>query len=201
MKLYFDTETTGLYQRQDFHNFRGLPAIMEYAHLLVDDEWNVVETFNTLVQIDPEVEIHPKALEAHGITREECANGLPFSHVAERFSQALDRCRMVVGYNVRYDLDMMLICLHRAAAETGGVAVPFVLPQVVDLMRYATPICQLPGKRPGDFKWPKLTEAMHIICGLNHSNAHRALPDTLACVTLHQHLVNLQESRRHAAKS
>lgn len=197
MKLYFDTETTGLYDRRDFHNHVGLPAIMEYAHLLIDDEWNVVEKFETLVQLPDSCEIHERAYAAHGITREEAnEKGIPFFQVLDKFWNAIARARMVVGYNISYDLDMMEIGYHRACSE-GLTKDNMAIPQAVDLMRYATPICALPGRRPGDYKWPKLEEAMRIICGCTHKG-HRALADTLACVTLHQKLVNMQESRRHA---
>lgn len=196
MKMYFDTETTGLFGRRDFHNYHGLPAIMEYAHVLVDDEWNVVESFETFVQIPDDCVIHNQAFEAHGITREEAnIKGVPFFQVFDKFREATSRARLLIGYNVQFDLDMMEIGFHRMCEE--HVKSPPEVPQVVDLMRYATPICQLPGRRPGEFKWPKLKEAMQLICGISYSG-HRALRDTLACVTIHQKIVNMQEFHRHA---
>lgn len=194
MKMYFDTETTGLYGTRDFHRLEGKPAVMSYAHVLVDDDWNEVEEYHELVQIPEEVTIHPKAFEAHGICRADCREkGLPLSQVFGAFISAVARSRMVVGYNVQYDLDMMEISYWRIQEQTNGGLDKMELPQPVDLMRYSTPICQLPSTNGfRGFKWPKLSEALKIICDYEHVGAHNALADTKGCIRLHKKLVGLR---------
>ena len=200
MRMYFDTETTGLYQSNDFYNHRNKPAIMEYAHVLVDDDWNTVEEFQCFVQIPDHVEVHPKAYAAHGIDRAKCtAEGVTLQHMFLRFVQAVAQARMICGYNVQYDLDMIEISYHRLQEELNGALIECDLPSRLDLMKYATPICQLPPtdrmKAAGrnHFKSPNLSEALRIIC--RHelgSSAHGALADTKGCVILHRKLVELR---------
>lgn len=199
MKLYFDTEATGIFNgwQRDFHNHTRFPAIMSFAGVLVDDDWKIVDECHHFVQIPDEVEIHPKAFETHGITRERCNNGVPLGFVLEVFHDMVVASRLVVGYNVDFDLGMMEISWYRDGARAKKPQ----LPQVLDLMKYATPICGLPPtekmKAAGRFhnKSANLTEAMKIICNHDHSGAHDALADVKACIMLHRKIKEMQDAR------
>lgn len=203
MKYYLDTETTGVFNgwQRDFSNHRHFPAIQSFAGALVDDEWNIVEEYHTLVQLPDHVEIHPKALEVHGITRERCnAEGVPIFQVLDKHNAMCAKARLVVGFNLDFDLGMLEISWYRAKAE--GYEVPRCeLPQVVDLMKYATPICGLPPtekmKAAGRFqnKPPRLSEAIKIICKQELDGAHDALVDVKGCILLHRAIKEMQDAR------
>lgn len=203
MKIYFDTETTGIFSgwQRDFHNHTRFPAIMSFAGVLVDDEWNEVEEYHQFVQLPDEVEIHPKAFETHGISREKCNTlGLPLFQILDKFNLMMSKARLAVGYNIDFDLGMMEISWYRAKAE-GHEIQRCELPQKVDLMKYATPICGLPPtekmRAAGRLhnKPANLTEAMKIICDYDHSGAHDALADVKACIMLHKRIKEMQDAR------
>lgn len=203
MKLYFDTETTGIFNgwQRDFANYERFPSVMSFAGVLIDDNWNTVEEYHRFVKLDPGVHIHPKAYETHGISYEKCEEeGIQLEDVLSQFNRMLRDARLAVGYNVDFDLGMMELSYYRARAK--GIDIPRVqLPQVVDLMKYATPICGLPPtekmKAAGRLhnKSPNLTEAMKIICDHDHSGAHDALADVKACIMLHRKIKEMQDAR------
>jgi DNA polymerase-3 subunit epsilon len=201
-RMYWDTETTGLYQSRDFHRHEKHPAIMEYAHVLVDDDWNEVEHFQCFVKVPAYVEVHEKAYAAHGISRDKCeAEGVEPMYMFERFIAAVANSRLVGGYNINYDKDMMEITYHRLQAEYDGGIAPLAFPPMVDLMPYATPICALPPtdrmKAAGrmHFKSPSLTEALRIICRHEHAGAHGALADARGCARLHRKLWEMKNGK------
>lgn len=203
MRMYFDTETTGVFSswQRDFHNYKRFPAIMSYAHVLTDDDWNVLEEFHSLVKIADDVEVHPKAQEVHGISREICMEkGINLSLVLTHFFKGISRSRMVIGFNTSFDLGLMEISKYRAKAEENFDCGQMELPQVVDLMKYAEPICAIPATekmratgRHG-FKPPRLSEALKIICDYEHVGAHDALADVKGCVMLHKKLVEMRNA-------
>lgn len=205
MRMYWDTETTGLYQSRDFHLHRKHPAIMEYAHVLVDDDWNEVEHYQCYVQLPDYVQVHERAYAAHGIERSKCDAGVSSLTMMNAFVQAVCKARLIGGYNIQYDLDMMAITWHRLQEEMDGQVAPLDLPDNVDLMRYATPICQLPPtdrmKAAGrnHFKSPTLTQALRIICRHEHAGAHGALADARGCVILHRKLWELRYGQEATA--
>lgn len=205
LKLYFDTETTGIFNgwQRDFHNHAKFPAIMSFAGVLVDDEWNTVDEYHKFVILGEDIQVHPKAEEVHGISWEKCqAEGVELGDVLFVFHQMVEKARLLVGYNTDFDLGMMEISWYRWKAIRGEEIKRVALPQVLDLMKFATPICGLPPtekmKAAGRFhnKSANLTEAMRIICNHDHSGAHDALADVKACIMLHKKIKEMQDARR-----
>lgn len=187
--LAFDTETTGL--NADTTNLLAPTndAPMSLAAYLFDDE-TIGHTF-TPMMVKPEgvfacylkgdKEPHPKALEVHGITREK-ANRLGISpdEALPTFAEFLDSADLIVGHNVKYDMDIMRIAYARAGWEGD----PFEGRNVYCTMNAATPICKMFRKRmdhPLDWKPPKLIEAYQFFLGRGFEGAHGAMTDTLAC--------------------
>jgi hypothetical protein len=54
-------------------------------------------------------------------------------------------------------------------------------------MKVSTDLCKLSGQY-GDFKWPKLSEALEILCNHKLEGAHGALADSHGCLKLFRHL-------------
>ena len=163
--VVFDTETTGLTRLDEIVQI----AAAEY----VDGER--ARTLNLFLL--PSCPISPAAEAVHHITRaflEE--HGLPPREALRRFFEFVGTDALVVGHNVRFDVGM----LTNECRAYGYPADPGCMTccDTVALARRLVP--GLPHYRLGT-----LIEAL----GLDGSNSHDALDDTLACGELFFNLV------------
>ena len=182
--LFFDTETTGL----PFNNLE--PGHAEYPHIiqvgaiLTDENFNVVNSLSTLVRLPPESVIHPKALEAHNITKEKANKyGVPCEVMLMMFNELLQQSDIQIAHNFKFDYLMM----KKAEAyyfEKGFLS--FSNPTCT--MELTTNILKLPGKA-GKFKWPKLEEAYEFYTKKKLEGAHDALVDVKACIEVYKYYV------------
>ena len=160
MILFFDTETTGLYNAR----------IVELAALLTDENGNRLSSFSAL--IDHHEPIPEEATAIHGITTEMCSNGgIPLTVALDMFLALHDRCNLLVAHNLSFDLRMV------TAARV------FTPVKTYCTMMNSVRVCGLKNKN-GASKWPRLSEAYQIICGKELIGSHRAMADTLACSSI-----------------
>jgi len=171
MILFLDTETTGL---------GSTARICQIAMDFCKDDGTTIATVNTLV--NPEIPIHPKAMEVHGITDEMAANGVPL-HIAQKlYERFLTDSSILIGHNIKFDVEMC----------TNSFKFPYPLwgPQTFCTMQKSTDICKVPGNY-GKFKWPKLTEAHRHFFNEEFENAHDAMADVQACKRIYFKLKEL----------
>lgn len=173
--LIFDTETSGFPER-------GGKLLQFAAHIcdLSFDEPLTVQEFSTLVKCPDEID--PGALAIHGITREMTETGMDPHSVCRWLIGAAKKCDLIVAHNSSFDIKVMDYEFRRA--DLGG----FNPQNVFCTMKASTELCELPGQF-GTFKWPKLEEALPILCGVELEGAHDALADTRGCRTLFLELV------------
>ena len=95
-------------------------------------------------------------------------------------------CDLVVGHNVAFDIKIMDIEFREAGLNS------FAPEKVFCTMKASTDLCRLPGKG-GDYKFPRLEEALRLLCGTELKGGHDALVDTRACKELFLEL----QRRRH----
>jgi len=93
--LIFDVETTGTDKKRD--------QVIELCAQFGLDDGAQSRTW----RIRPEVEIQPGAQEVHGISMEDLADAPPFSQVADALRAMFTDVQMLVGYNLRFDIDML----------------------------------------------------------------------------------------------
>lgn len=178
LALYWDTETTGLKD----------PWLQEFAGILhnteTDQELWCARGFVTLpFGVRPE----EQAFLVHNITAEECnANGISIAACCAIFWEQVALADLVVGYNFDFDLRIMRTMSLRFDVPMHEIR------RVVELSNWCEHLCMLPptGKMVkasrSNFKRPKLSEAMRILCPTYPYTAHRALPDVQACRHLHR---------------
>lgn len=196
MRLYFDTETTGIPDRNLPWNHERQPRIVSLAVALVDNEWNEVQHYHSLVtpvgwSIDPE----GKAFAAHRITQERCkAEGKPIAQVLGNLIAAieLNPNTEICAYNIDFDVNMT-----RIEAEKNKL--PWInFPPRLDILPLAQIVCQMPptdrmrASGRNGFKPPKLSEALHILCGEDFPDAHDALADVRATIKIHRVIEELR---------
>ena len=115
-------------------------------------------------RIRPEVPIHPGASAVHGITLEDLAECPLFPVVVSEFLPLITGADVIVGYNIRFDLDMLQAELSRAERPplnfTG---------QIVDALRL------------WHYAEPRTLVAAHAkFCGEALVDAHQAAVDVAA---------------------
>lgn len=189
--LAFDTETTGLVTDTAHPLAETNDYPMQLAALLFDYDriGNTFElmkvptqgTLFTMMRYANEREPHPKAFEAHDITKGMTERfGASPDEVLPMFAEFMDSADRIVGHNIKYDMDIMRIAYARAGWEGD----PFKGRETYDTCWEAMPVCKMPKYRqdlPGEFKLPKLNEAYKFFFGFEFKGAHGAMQDTLAC--------------------
>ena len=110
--MVFDTETTGLPERNcSIYQHDKYPYILQLSYVIYDTDNNRICVIkDDYVKIDHSVEISPRSLEIHHITREKClAEGKPISQLMLEFNQYLKTVDVVVGHNISFDKKMIFV--------------------------------------------------------------------------------------------
>lgn len=173
--LFFDTETTGMVEFKKPATDPRQPDLIQLALTLVDlDTKRQLASYSTVVAPPWDFEIHPKAAEANGMTKEfvlDCGIDTPTAIAI--FMAAYELTDIVVGHNVNFDRRIMETAAHRSKWPDAG---KLTKPLVCTMMK-STKIVKArhADGRPG--KWPTLVEAYRFFTGRNLDGAHDALVD------------------------
>jgi DNA polymerase III epsilon subunit-like protein len=185
--LIFDTETTGFPVKDIPPDHPKQAHILQLACLKLDEQFNEVGSFYTLIKPIHWQEISPGALEAHGISRDMCqCHGLHPKLALDVFFSMFSDVKYTVAHNIKFDRQMVEIdnwCNHQSVS-----VVPW--PKHICTMECTTGICMLPSKFPGaKYKWPKLCEAYEFLFKQPMDGAHDALADVKATAKVLRWLV------------
>jgi len=197
--LFFDTETSGLVLEKEPLDSPKQPHLMQIGAILFDDDDKLVAEYNVVVQPEKDYVIHPKALEAHGITLEYAKKyGVARSDAFWLFQNLVSVADDVVAHNISFDKLMMRIV---ADSEEYGGGDLFKDKNLLCTMETATPILKLPFKnaqskytrnkrgkavrRKRKYKWPTLQECSLYFFGKEFEDAHDAMVDVRVCVDVY----------------
>jgi len=176
MYLFFDTETTGFPNPGIDPRDPKQGRVCQIAMLLTDENGRSLAEISTLVRPDGWT-IGEGAQKVHGITDDRCQQyGLDSKAVFLLFSELATSAKLLVAHNIDFDWKMLTI----EASAHGG----FVMPtqERFCTMQATTELCKLPKARGSGYKWPKLAEALPVLCGREiGEDAHDAMVDTRAC--------------------
>lgn len=175
MKIFFDTETTGLWLKNKPMGHADQPRIVQIAALLTDDVGVEVMSLNVTVyqEFVPE-----KAASIHGKTTEFVhAYGINEGTALTVFEEMLASADEVIAHNGEYDQQVVMNAI--TLIDGANSKNPFEDKKAFCTMRATTPLCKLPGSR--GYKWPKLVEAYEYLFGETFDGAHDALADVRAC--------------------
>ena len=178
MYLIFDTETTGLPRnwKAPIEDVDNWPRVVQLAWQLHGPDGELLESEAFLIK--PEgYNIPFNSEKIHGISTALAAkDGLPAAQVWSAFEKAMAQCNVLVGHNLRFDLNVMGAEYHRAKVNS-----PMLSMKVMDTCTQVTAdVTQLPGGRGGRFKTPKLGELHHHLFGEDFADAHNATADVEA---------------------
>ena len=198
MYLIFDTETTGLPKRWNapITDTNNWPRCIQIAWQLHDESGNLIEHQDYLVQ--PEgFNIPYDAENIHGISTELAQEqGIPLSEVLEKFNEALNKTKFIVGQNIKFDLNIMgcEFVRENIANQLQG------LPVLDTCTEHTASLCKLPGGRYGKFKLPTLTELHQYLFNKPFNEAHNATADVEATTRCFFELIRKEEFTKEQLK-
>ncbi|MDU8885012.1 DNA polymerase III subunit alpha [Yeosuana sp. MJ-SS3] len=191
MYLIFDTETTGLPKRWDapISDTDNWPRCVQIAWQLHDELGNCIEHQDYLIQPDG-FNIPYDAEKIHGISTELAQDkGASLVKVLEKFNQALNKTKFVVGQNVGFDLNIMGAEFIRTDIANKLQELP-----VLDTCtEYTAELCKIPGGRGGKYKLPTLTELHEFLFNEQFEDAHNATADVEATARCFFELIRKEE--------
>ncbi len=178
MYLIFDTETTGLPKQWNapISDTDNWPRCVQIAWQLHDDMGNCVDHQEYLVQPDG-FNIPYDAEKIHGISTELAQEqGEQIRVVLDKFNEAINKTKFIVGQNVGFDLNIMGSEFFREDLANKLQELP-----VLDTCtEHTAQLCKLPGGRGGKFKLPTLSELYVFLFNNRFDEAHNASADVEA---------------------
>jgi DNA polymerase III epsilon subunit-like protein len=183
MPLFFDTETTGLWNFKAPISDPAQPRLVELGMILDDEERNIVSQISLFVK--PEGFIIPgEASGIHGVTQARADKyGVPARTAIALFTNLSKLTDTIVAHNLEYDKKIL-------GRELFLFNASFPEKRELCTMQVSTSICRIPGKMKG-YKWPKLDEAYRIIVSPDgFEGAHTALADVMACRAVYYKLLD-----------
>ena len=102
--LCFDTETTGLPEGRhiSIYETEKWPYIVQLSFMVYDAEKKeIIKEYDEIIKIGENVELTPKSVEIHGITREMIEkHGVPITEALRAFKSALQVITQLFNYNL-----------------------------------------------------------------------------------------------------
>jgi DNA polymerase-3 subunit epsilon len=180
--LVVDCETSKLFDYTQPADAPGQPRLAQIGLIFVGTDMKIEAEHEFLIK--PEGwEMHAEAVEKTGLTTAHLKeHGVPIAEALRLYDSAIMARRVVVGFNVQFDLKMMRAELRRAAMEDRYL-------QTRNLcMMWATRAIVRALDANGKVKIPKLEEACAHF-GIEQPKAHSALADAHSAYGLMQKLV------------
>lgn len=183
MKLFLDTETTGVVDWRKGLNDSCQPRPVSVALVLTDEKGEVINSFYSLINCGKECP--QEATNIHGITNGMIKfGGINPATCHDIFNDFSTKCNELIGHNIKFD-------------ETILKLAGFIpnLPTFCTMLE-STNICRIPSpKIPGKYKWPKLEEAYRILVEKELTGAHNALSDVMATIDIWKALKKIASCR------
>jgi len=188
--LIFDTETTGLVDRNLAPEHPAQPDVVQFAAMLCtsggEGGYRVRQAVS-VITAPPLKPVHPKARAVHGIGPDEIARfGVPYGDMLGVFGGMVDRADVIVAHNLSFDALVVRTAWHRGGL--GDLRDRLLGKRAFCTMKASTPLCRLLGPRARhatDYKWPTLGEATEFFFGERLVGAHDALVDVAACARIY----------------
>jgi DNA polymerase-3 subunit epsilon len=197
MILFFDTETTGLFQDRLPVDDPSQPYIVQLAAQLCEDDGEPVSGFSFIVEpgiASFGLTIPEGASKVHGITDERAVQlGVSSEFALSAFTHLYQRADVVCAHNIKFDKGVVEAAIARHYQRVMPLRKPLFC-----TMEAATPVVNLPPTermramgmtKP---KPPKLAECIRHFFAEELDGAHDAMIDVLACRRVYMHLKTLE---------
>lgn len=202
--IVIDCETTGLFRHHNIgpngekvtarSDEPGQPRMAEYAHVLLDDGFNVEAEYSQYVTPvgwqnedgSPMFEMPQGAYDVHGITMDFLrSNGEEVWRALDRYEAAIRAGRILIGYNQQHDGRQIRAELRHAGRDDMFEQTPNICAMRSITSNYKGQVKKLNGK--GGF--PRLIDAAaHFGIPYDESKRHSALEDAMVTAQVAQRL-------------
>jgi DNA polymerase III subunit alpha len=178
MYLIFDTETTGIPHNKtapitDLDNW---PRLVQLAWQLHEGNGKLLSRQNLIIKPDG-FNIPYKAEQIHGVsTKRALEEGHALATVLDIFFKDLQRCSLLVGHNIEFDINILGAELIRQQFDLEQL----LKLEKIDTGIVSTDYCQLAGGLGGRLKMPRLHELHEKLFGRGFGDAHDAGYDVAA---------------------
>ena len=127
--LIFDTETTGLFSTHEITSSKlnEYPYMIQLAYeLLEETTGEIVESYNSYIQISDTIELKEQIQNITGITKEKLHNqGISISDALVSFYHAYSKSKRVVAHNISFDIKMIQVEIMRNYDSMREKGCPF----------------------------------------------------------------------------
>lgn len=191
--IVIDTETTGLFRHHNIgpngekvtarSDEPGQPRMAEYAHVLLDDNFNVEAEYSQYIlpinwqneDGTPMLEMPQGAFDVHGLSMGFLTDiGLPVSHALDRYVAAINAGRILIGFNQQHDGRQIRAELRHVGRDDLFEQTPNICAMRSITSNYKGQVKKLNGK--GGF--PRLIDAAaHFGIPYAEDKRHSALED------------------------
>jgi len=198
--LVFDTETTGLPKSKNINKESlGLwPYIVQFSYVVYNFTDNKIESMlDSIVKIPELIIISQECTNIHGLTKEICdKKGVDIKDIIFTFMEDLKKCDLIVGHNIKFDLNMVKVEMLRLAESLYYFEKLYLdvfnetiqnLPneKIYCTMQNSIELCGI--KKIDKFgkeynKFPKLLELYNKLFETIPKNLHNSLNDVLICL-------------------
>lgn len=119
--LFLDTETTGLPAKKGLNTPRNLDRyigcrLMQLALIL--DDGKTIEEYDSLVELEKGVKVHPGAQEKNGLSWDMCfENGEPLQTVLGTLERFLAKTELIVAHNIEFDIGVLASECYRCGRD------------------------------------------------------------------------------------
>ena len=191
--LCFDTETTGLPQGRhiSIYETEKWPHIVQLSFMVYDTEKKeVVQEYDEIVKIAESVELTPKSVEIHGITRDVIEKrGIPIEKALYAFKCALRTSDCSIGHNLSFDKRLLIVesIRNKGFDANDNSVVQLRFNKEFCTMLNSVDVCKIKMLRKdgsGSFyyKYPTLLELHEHLFQTKPHNAHDSKVDVIVCL-------------------
>jgi len=186
MELFFDTETTDVYNFKKSYKEVSQPRVIQLGFILSNSE-TIFHEGCFILRCDKKVQ--PGALALHHISDETISKvGLSERDILTIFMTLAYRADTLVCHNVTFDIGCLKSTLYNIGYFGDIEALDNF--KTYCTMFKGTSLCKLSGKIPRSYKWPKLQELHNFLFNEDFSDAHSALGDIKATRRCYYEMIN-----------
>ena len=180
--LVFDTETTGLPEKGNpsFYDTWKWPFIIQISYIYYDTDTNIVLGISdNIINLSEEVEITRESENIHKISKEiSKSHGKNIIDVLKEFKLFVDDCDMIIGHNINFDKNIVIVESIRNNIERIFVDNS----KFYCTMKNSKDICKIEKvNRFGNiyYKYPKLIELYKHYFETEPDGLHNSMIDVL----------------------
>jgi DNA polymerase III epsilon subunit-like protein len=188
-------------EKQDPKYLKHKPKILQLSYIVYDlDDPKHAKIYDKYILPEQSLidKIAPSAAKVHGITGESLMKQpktmfTTIEDVIDELKRDVEACDVFVGHNIKFDIERIEEEVQRTRtvfSETNEIyerLLTEINAKKYDTMKETKDTCNIPGKKKGSIKNPKLSEAYKYFFDdeANEKALHNALVDIIVCLRVY----------------